>query len=548
MFDSSSRHLGKAERSLSAWWGAPARLVPLLSQHRAAAIRLTGGGADATTAIRNVLSHTDYDALKVKNGQIDLRAIDALQQPLADLGSAMTRLHEVADGARDPWLAAPISRWLDRLNRDLTKRQSQLTKVEQAIRVAPDMLGANGKRVYFIALTTPAEARGLGGLMGNWAEVTADHGRLKLSGFGRDRDLLQAAPVTPRLTNVSPEFLRLYGSYLIADPETGTVGPGVWQNVTASPHFPWVAEAIADLYPQSGGTQLDGVFVMDTAAISTLMQITGAVSVPQLGVTVSPESALQYLLRDQYLVKDLGNRVDLLETLARTTIDRVLAGSLPSPPKLAALMSPMARQHRLLAWARRPDEEAVFENANMDGELTPADGQDTFAYSLYNGNGNKIDAYLEGSMAYDVSTNTHANTEAGTVSITLRNTAPSSGLPDYVIGNLVGLPLGTNRTILTMYSSLTVTSVSSDNYPGSLSWSTGSERGLTTTTLELVIPPGGSVTVVANLSGPMPSADGYRLRLVLPPTAQSIPATASVNHHSLTPTAITESGTFLLER
>ena len=39
------------------------------------------------------------------------------------------------------------------------------------MRLAPQMLGAEGVRRYFIAFTTPAEARGMGGFMGNWAVI-----------------------------------------------------------------------------------------------------------------------------------------------------------------------------------------------------------------------------------------------------------------------------------------------------------------------------------------------------------------------------------------
>ena len=34
------------------------------------------------------------------------------------------------------------------------------------------------------------------------------------------------------------------------------------------------------------------------------------------------------------------------------------------------------------------------------------------------------------------------------------NTAPATGYPDYVIGNIIGLPTGTNRTLLSVYSPL----------------------------------------------------------------------------------------------
>ena len=40
-----------------------------------------------------------------------------------------------------------------------------------------------------MAFTTPAEARGLGGFMGNYAELTATDGQLGLTDFGRTAEL-----------------------------------------------------------------------------------------------------------------------------------------------------------------------------------------------------------------------------------------------------------------------------------------------------------------------------------------------------------------------
>jgi len=414
--------------------------------------------------------------------------------------------------------------------------------VREAVIRAPDMLGASGVRRYFGALTTPAEARGLGGLMGNWAEITIDNGRLELTGFGRHGDLLAAAPRTPRLTRAPGEFLSRYGPYLLDDPETRTVGPGVWTNLTVTPFFPWVAETIADLYPQSGGSELDGVFVMDVFAVAQLMRITGSVSIPGLSVEITPDNALQYLLRDQYLVEDLGDRVDLLETLARTTIDRSLAGALPSPPKLAALMSPMARQHRLVAWARRPEEQAVLRNANMTKELSFDESTNVVGYSLYNGNGNKIDAYLEGNVSYGIKTDRRSGDVAGTLTLSLLNTAPAQGLPNYVIGNLVGLPLGTNRLLVTLYSSAPIVSVMSPD--AEVSWNPGNERGLYTATVTIEIPSGATVSLTMEVAGTGAGGTPRRLLVDAPPTAQPLPLTVTHNGKPLTPSPILESGTF----
>ena len=541
-FANASRLLNSAEDSLGAWWGVPARAVPLVAQQRRSVRRLAQEAAAATEQIAAILERTDYDALDVVGGRINLEAIRALDAPLRDLDSAMGDLAERTDGARSDWLFPPINGLIKSLSQDITKRRTQLVDVREAVLRAPDMLGASGVRRYFVALTTPAEARGVGGFMGNWAEVTADQGRLTLSGFGRVRDLLAAAPRTPRLTGMPAEYIAQYGAYVLADPATLEVGPGAWQNLTVAPHFPWVAEVIANLYPQSGGSELDGVFVMDVFAVAQLMRITGSVSIPGIGVEITPDNALQYLLRDQYLVENLGDRVDLLETLARTTIDRSLAGALPSPPKLAALMSPMARQHRLAAWARRPEEQAVLRNANMTKELSFGESTNVVGYSLYNGNGNKIDAYLEGSVSYGIETDRRSGDLAGSLTLSLRNTAPAQGLPNYVIGNLVGLPLGTNRLLVTLYSSAPIVSVMSPD--ADVSWNPGNERGLYTATVTIEIASGATVSLTMEVAGTGTGGPPRRLLVDAPPTAQPLPLTVTHNGKPLTPSPILESGTF----
>ena len=47
-------------------------------------------------------------------------------------------------------------------------------------------------RHYFIAFTQPAEARGLGGFVGNYGELTAIDGDIELTRSGRIRELIAA--------------------------------------------------------------------------------------------------------------------------------------------------------------------------------------------------------------------------------------------------------------------------------------------------------------------------------------------------------------------
>jgi hypothetical protein len=351
-----------------------------------------------------------------------------------------------------------------------------------AVQRVPAMLGANGPRVYFIAFTTPAESRGLGGFMGNWAEVTIDAGRIAVTGFGRTADLA-------------------------VDGDTER-----WVRVTSSPHFPDVATLIADGYPAFSGHPVDGVIAMDVYTVAELMKMTGPIDLTSIAQTVSSDTAATLLLSDQYaLVQSQVDRIDLLEEVARSTIDRLLTSSLPAPPDLITLLSPFAAQGRLDGWSARPAEQELFERAGMSGELPALDGGDGLAVVINNIGPNKIDFYLTGEVSYSIDTDPASGTATAALDITLHNSAPIGVLePAIVFGNSAGAPSGTNMMELSVYSGLPVVEITGDGQPLPTQID-GLVHDFTVTTRALQIPPQSSMQIHAQLAGPLDLTDGYHV-------------------------------------
>src|SRR3954452_18532237 len=249
--------LGGATKDLDALWAQPIRLVPVAAQHRNAAARLAESAGSASHTISDVLGEIDFDRLRVVDGAIDVAAITALQQPLASLNGALDDLHDTVHSIDSPWLVAPVQSGIDDLSNDIEGQQVQSERATLAVERAPAMLGANGKRVYFIAFTTPAEARGLGGFMGNWAEITIDAGRFSVTGFGPT-------------------------AALAVDGDTEH-----WLRVTSAPNFPDVAKAIAAGSPAYSGHAIDGVIAMDVYTVGALMTLTGPIDLTTLPQTVT---------------------------------------------------------------------------------------------------------------------------------------------------------------------------------------------------------------------------------------------------------------------
>ena len=280
---------------------------------------------------------------------------------------------------------------------------------------------------------------------------------------------------------------------------------------------------------------------MDVYAIAKLMEITGPVEIDDAGATIDSTNAATYLLQTQYELDDNAERIDLLEEVALTTVRRLLTSSLPAPPELGRMFGPLAREGRLAGWAVRPEEQDVFDRVNMAGRLPDRDGGDGLLVTFNNAAGNKIDNFLDGEVAYDVVVDRDADVVTGAVTITIRNTAPTSGLPDSVIGSQIGLPVGTNRTILSVYTGLPVIGFAVGDEPGE--FEVGTELGYTTSTAFFDLAPGSETKVVIYVEGSIPDDVPYRVTVTNSPLVRPMPVTVSVNGTALSESAWSRAGT-----
>jgi hypothetical protein len=340
--------------------------------------------------------------------------------------------------------------------------------------------------------------------MGNWVELTADDGRLTVSDSGRTGDLNRATTGARSITGPE-DWVDEWGRYGFTNGPGGTTGDVPWSNITISPQFPSTAQVIAELYPQSGGAELDGVFAMDPYVLEALLGMTGPVSVDSTDDQLDQRNVLQFLLVDQYVIDDSPTRVDLLDEVSRATIDRVLGGALPNPTVVARELGPVAAEGRLTGWARDPAEQELFERVKLSAALPRLDdGDDGYAVVLNNAGANKLDVYLGRDIAYDAVVDPATGAVEATLTVELTNEVTVDGLPDSVTGNYTGDEIGTNRTLLTLYSPLTLVdaTVAAGGGPEQpVAFDVGTEAGWNTYSAFLAVAPGETVTVTVDVSG-----------------------------------------------
>ena len=528
-----AHELAGARSAVQAPWMWPARTVPVLSQHVRAASALVKAAQGAAATVSTAVGTIDLDALRVRAGAIDIQAVAGLVPPLEISVSAVQRLDAAVAAARSGWLVAPLGHRLGKLADETAKASAQATNALEVARVAPRLLGQDGPRVWFVLFTTPAEARGLGGFPGNFAELTVANGQMSVTRFGRSTDLINGGDDPAHRTISGPsDFLTRYGPF-------GAGGNGepmdrlFWNNVTLSPDLPSVAQVVAEIYPQSGGTAIDGVIVADPVALQGVLSLIGPLKVPTIDLTLTPSNVTQFLLVDQYKAFPGANneRKDALADVAQEATEALIHGNLPGPPTIARALGTPIRTGHLMIWSLHPEDQPALDALGVSGRM-PRAVSDGFAYTINNSGPNKLDAYLTRSMSYQAVVDARTGLVAATATLRLRNTLPTPiTLPSDVISNEKGLPPGTNRVYLSVYTPLQLTSADVDGAHRALA--SDRELGWNVLTTYLNIAPGQEVVLTLQLGGQVSVANGYRLTLRPQPLAS--PNATQVNIKILHP-------------
>ena len=154
--------------------------------------------------------------------------------------------------------------------------------------------------------------------------------------------------------------------------------------------------------------------------------------------------------------------------------------------------------------------------------MTP--GSDYLSVRSANLLANKIDTFMNRSIHVDTQLDAGTGSVRSTVTVSLRNDAPANGLPPYLIGNDRGLPSGTNRTLVTIYSPHVLESVSVDGRVSGVQSQT--EFGGPVYGVPVDVAPGTTVTVVFELTGAF-SGRPYRFEVL--PQATATPDLLTIN-------------------
>ncbi|HEX2064357.1 MAG TPA: DUF4012 domain-containing protein, partial [Acidimicrobiales bacterium] len=476
-------------------------------------------GADVSTVGATAAAEADTETIRLDNGTVPVQRLADLEPPLrrslTSLASADGRLKSVDS----PWLVGPVSDQLSSFRSRVATARGHARTGLLASRIGPALLGNNGPRRYFLAIQTPAELRATGGIIGNFAEITAVGGRLEMTRVGRSDELNFAGRPESRRVEAPADFIERYGRF---EPER------TWQNVTMSPDFPTVARVITSLYPQSGGAPIDGVMSVDPTSLAALLAVIGPVNVPGWPEPLTSANAERVLLHEQYLrIEPRRERADFLNETAVTIWRRLTSTSLPGPRALGSALGPSAEGKHLLLWSARPDEQRLFERLGVDGAVPPVVG-DFLGVITQNAGGNKLDWFLRRSLRYETELDPGTGELTANLVVRLENSAPARNVPPGLVSReqLASPQPGENKVILSVYTPWNLEEADVDGLP--LLVSSEEELGRNVFSAFLTVPAAGSLEVRVRLSGQMPAEGRYTLSLLHQPTIHPDQVSASL--------------------
>lgn len=491
-----SSSIGLAHTLISGPWNLGSRLVPVVGQQQQA----LSDAADVARALGDEASDSvgasQSDAMVLRDGRIDLDRLRSTSAALVDMQRTLrdVRVHHPRASDVSPWVIGPIRGLIGDL--DLGGRaRSTVASTLQSTRAMPSLLGGDGARRYLVVLIDPSVSRGLGGVARAYAHVTAEDGRIRVADTAPIDDLDGGRPV--KLTG-PPGYLARYGVY---DPASH---PG---DVTYSPDLGDVADVLRQLDRTATRSRpLDGVIVLDPAAIRTILQTTTA---PR-GTKRTPLTAVE--AQRQLSGGGSGAAADArYAKVLRSTLDLLVTGSMPAPSDLVRAFRPLVVGGHVMIHSSHRDDQHFLQEAGLSREVTRSETSgDVIGVTSQSVRGDGLDPYLQRSTTVATTYQLSTGDTSKKVTITLRN----------------GAPRGTTRQWISLYTPDRAIGANTAGDYLPIRWS--KEAGTSVYSVFLDVPAGKQRSVTFGLAGHLVAGSRYALQVFDQPGAAKSTTTVKI--------------------
>jgi hypothetical protein len=443
--DAAQEQTGRSVRLTSDPVWRVAERVPLLGR----SLRTAGGVAEAADDLTaaalppllDAVEVVDPQELRRPDGSFDLAPLRSAGEPLA---TALQQVESARSGLRglpEGLVLPPVGSAREDLVQQVDELAGAVSGAVAAVDIAALVLGEDRLRRFFVLVQQTSESRGTGGLPGGFVVLEAEDGRLRVTAQGSNADLRnEVIPPPPGVPADYVEHYRDFGAF------------GLWQNINVSPDLPVVARVVADRWRRQSGQSVDGVIALDSQALAQLLRGAGPISLPS-DRQLLPEDVVDYLAVGQYEdfapptgatgIDRSEERKEVLARISQAATQRLVSGGGDSEQLLLGLVEALRSGHLRMTAFEDPLRSLLAE-AGVDGGLP--DGEAPVAYPVvFNSTGGKLDHWLERSVSYEAGP-CDGPRRRSTITVELRNEAPTEGLPPYLTTRIDENGLTTSST------------------------------------------------------------------------------------------------------
>lgn len=291
-----------------------------------------------------------------------------------------------------------------------------VTQARPALEIAPSALGDPDAKNYLIIFQNDKELRATGGFMTAYAFLKLDHGHVSSSGsddiYRLDEKLLQrcqsvVCPLTPPAPIVK---------YL---PEVNGKPRTAWsmRDSNLSPDIPTSMKTFEKMYAfLPNAEQFDGIILIDTKVVETLIAITGPIDV--FGTNYSAEtnktcncSDVVYELENysQIIEKGDQDRKAVLGTLMEQILARSLGASTDKLPEFINAGITLANTKHIMVFMHDSKTQDALSQLNWTGIINQASAGDYLHINDSNFAGGKSNLYVTQDVTFDINIDKDGN-------------------------------------------------------------------------------------------------------------------------------------------
>jgi hypothetical protein len=403
--------------------------IPVAGRTTDAVSAIAGAGAttaDAARVLATALAEVPGGpaSLAPAGGGLPIDLIPPLAEAANEADALMQDALSQLREAPDSLLIGPVASARRTAETQVSELNDKIHSASLLLGELPAFLGADGPRQYFFGAQNPAELRGTGGLIGAYSILTIDDGRFHFTHFTPVYSLS-----VPRPEDMAPpnaDYARNYDRF--------RGGARFWSAINVMPDFPSVSQEILGAYEEATGERLDGVIVADPFALAALLESTGPIQLPGYDVQIEAGNVVAFTTNEAYsLFTDPTIRKRILGDVAKAAFGRFVAQSSADLGDLQLLLRAATDRH-ILAYSEDPLMQEGLLGTPVAGSLVPSGADDGLLSVVVNSAaGSKVDFYQERDIRQSVVLGDDGSA-ASTLDLVLRNHAPTSGEPRYVIG------------------------------------------------------------------------------------------------------------------